>query len=386
VSKKVACLLALVLTLISFNVWAWDPPAAPHPPQSYVADVAHKLSDHDLSSLNAKLRQVNRSSSNEIAILIIPTVGDEAMSDIANLTFKTWQVGKKDLDNGVLIVIALKERKARIEVGKGIEGDLTDIQSSVIIRENIFPHWKRGNLYAGLASAVDAISSTVESRKKDAGTPVPSSTATPVSPSVPLTPNIPATSSGCSYSAGPISGDNMITFLVFCVLAYGFYRLYKFLDNQHQPEEWFPPPPPPRYTPPVRRYTPPPVSEPVYTPVYPRYTPPRSTYSEPAYTPPPPVRNSEPTVTETLGAVAGAAAVASLFDDTSDSTPAPSPSYSTPSYEPTPSYESDPSPSDDVGFGGGDSGGGGAEASWDDSSGSDTSSDSGGYDSGSFDS
>lgn len=373
--NKVACLLALVVSFISFNTWAWDPPPAPHPPQSYIADVAHKLSSNDLSSLNNKIRLVNRSSRNEIAILIVPTLGDEAMSDVANSTFKAWKVGKKDLDNGVLIVLALKEHKARIEVGKGIEGDLTDLQSSEIIRDNIFPHWKKGNIFAGLAEAVDMIARTVESRK-DAGSTNPALVPVKqVTSRVPSIPNIPAQPNGCSYSAGSTSdnGATMLTLLLFVLVIYGVYRFVKYwvVPSPIRYNDYLPRPP--RYEPAPACISPP---VPVYEPPV-RYSshntyyhahdvyellPTPAVYETVMYTHTP---EPTPTVVETLGVVTGFAAVSSMF---SAPDPEPIPSYS--NYEPAaePSYESTPSPNDDVGFGGGDSGGGGAEESWSDSS------------------
>lgn len=147
--------------LVVQNSWAYNPPT----PDGYVMDLAGKLSTSQRTDLNAKLNGINKNTKNEFAVLIIPTLGDELIDDVAQDTFKSWKVGKVGLDNGVLIVIAVAERKSRIQTGKGVEGDLTDLQSNDILRNKLNPHLKQGDFYGGLVDTFDAIISTVESRK-----------------------------------------------------------------------------------------------------------------------------------------------------------------------------------------------------------------------------
>jgi uncharacterized membrane protein YgcG len=154
-------LIALIV-LITGTGFAFEPPK----PTAYVVDLAGKLTPDQLAQLNAKLNGLNKTTKNEFAGLIIPTLAGESIDDVANATFKSWKVGKAGLDNGVLVVIAIAERKSRIETGKGVEGDLTDLQSNDILRNVLAPRLKQDDFYGGLSNTFDAISSKIESRSK----------------------------------------------------------------------------------------------------------------------------------------------------------------------------------------------------------------------------
>ena len=80
---------------------------------------------------------------------------------MAYTAFNTWKIGEKGKDNGVLILIATTDRKVRIETGKGVGGDLTDLQSSEIIRTNIGPLLKEGRLRDAIESGAGAIASAL---------------------------------------------------------------------------------------------------------------------------------------------------------------------------------------------------------------------------------
>lgn len=162
--KYLLILVGLVITLIASTVFAYSPPA----PEGYVMDMAGKLSAEQTSQLNSKLSNLNKTSKNEFAALILPSMNGENIEDVAQDTFRSWKVGKAGLDNGVLVVIAIAERKSRIQTGKGVEGDLTDIQSNDILLKHLNPHLKKGEFYEGLNETFDSISATVESRATSA--------------------------------------------------------------------------------------------------------------------------------------------------------------------------------------------------------------------------
>lgn len=151
----------VLLSLFSVNAMAdFTPPA----PTNYVVDTASKLDNDQLAKLNSKLDTLNKSSKNEIAVLVLPNMGGENIEDVAQKTFRSWKIGKAGLDNGVLVVIAVEERKSRIQTGSGIGGELTDLQANDILRLNLKPHLKRGEFYQGLDETIDAISSKLDSR------------------------------------------------------------------------------------------------------------------------------------------------------------------------------------------------------------------------------
>src|SRR6185503_6999677 len=86
-----------------------------------------------------------------------PSLDGEAIEDVAFATFNEWKLGKKGADNGVLLVIAPAERRVRIETGKGVGGDLTDLQSNDIIRKDIAPLLKEDRFHDAIASGATAI-------------------------------------------------------------------------------------------------------------------------------------------------------------------------------------------------------------------------------------
>ncbi|MDL5045867.1 TPM domain-containing protein [Oscillatoria amoena NRMC-F 0135] len=122
-----------------------------------VHDEAKILSASKVQQLEAQLKQHEDSTSNQIAILIIPSLDGEVLEEYSLKVAEKWQLGKKERDNGVLLLIALEDRKMRIEVGYGLEGALPDITCNQIIRNEIAPEFRRNNYDAGVQAGIDAI-------------------------------------------------------------------------------------------------------------------------------------------------------------------------------------------------------------------------------------
>ena len=161
--KSIVILLFGLIALICNNSFAYTPPSAP-PNGTYVLDLANKLSQDDLNKLNSKIENLNKTTKNEYGVLLLTTMDGESIDDVAYSTFNSWGVGKKNLDNGILLVISFKERKTRIETGKGVEQDLTDLQSSDILQNVLKPQLKAGKVYDGINDTIDACSAKIESR------------------------------------------------------------------------------------------------------------------------------------------------------------------------------------------------------------------------------
>ena len=164
----------VLLMLASLALFGFTPPDHSN---KMIVDQAGVLSQAEEEKLNKKLMDYARSSNNEIAVLIATDLQGAAIEDAAHSTFQTWPIGKKGLDNGVLLLIAVKDRKMRIEVGEGVEGELTDLQSKNIIRA-ITPLLKEKKFAAGINTGIDGISNTLEGRavpgnpdKEDEGFP-----------------------------------------------------------------------------------------------------------------------------------------------------------------------------------------------------------------------
>ncbi|HEY9008377.1 MAG TPA: TPM domain-containing protein [Ohtaekwangia sp.] len=123
-----------------------------------VHDEAHILSQGVIDSLELKLKQHEDSTSNQIAILIIPSLDGEVLEEYAlHVAHDVWKLGTKDKDNGVLLLIAVDDRKMRIEVGYGLEGALTDAVSRRILRNEIAPNFRAQRYDEGVTAAIDAI-------------------------------------------------------------------------------------------------------------------------------------------------------------------------------------------------------------------------------------
>ena len=97
------------------------------------------------------------SSSNQIAVVIIPTLDGYPKEEYATKLFREWGIGNKKSNNGVLLLIAINDRQIRIEVGYGLEGAIPDVTALSIIDNDIKPAFKAGNYYEGINRATDNI-------------------------------------------------------------------------------------------------------------------------------------------------------------------------------------------------------------------------------------
>jgi len=125
--------------------------------EARVTDRAGLLTPEQINALDVKLRDLESSDSTQIAILIIPSLEGEALEDYSERVASAWRLGQKGRDNGALMLIAMKERKIRIEVGYGLEAKLTDALSRRIIQNEIVPNFREGDYYRGIDAATAAL-------------------------------------------------------------------------------------------------------------------------------------------------------------------------------------------------------------------------------------
>jgi uncharacterized protein len=153
------CLAALAFWLLPRSAWAFTPPPAPAD-GTYVVDTAGKLSAADKDEIDRKLVAIKQAGGPWIAVFVASSLEGESIDDVGITTFRAWKIGSKD-DNGVLLLIAPNERKVRIDVGKHLEGDLTDLDSNDIIRTKIGPHLKQDDFRGGIDAGIDGIATAV---------------------------------------------------------------------------------------------------------------------------------------------------------------------------------------------------------------------------------
>lgn len=133
--------------------------AAAHLPSfsAPVVDDAGVVPDGAQQTVDNELNDYQRRSGNQIAVAVVKTTGNQSIEDYSIDLARAWGVGAKDKDNGVLVVIAYNDHKLRIEVGRGLEGTLTDLQSGRIIREEMTPRLKAGDIGGAIESGTSAI-------------------------------------------------------------------------------------------------------------------------------------------------------------------------------------------------------------------------------------
>jgi uncharacterized protein len=154
--------LALVLSLcfLTINLFAKEIPPIPNPPV-FVNDYANALQPQEKAALEQKLYDYFKQTSTQIVIVIEQSLeGDDAFGYSQKLA-QSWGIGEKDKKNGLLIYVALAERKMRIQVGYGLEGAMTDAISKRIIDGILKPNFKEQNYYNGFNEATDAIIKTI---------------------------------------------------------------------------------------------------------------------------------------------------------------------------------------------------------------------------------
>jgi uncharacterized protein len=122
-----------------------------------VTDQTSTLTDEQKSALEQTLRSFEARKGSQVAVLIVPSTAPETIEQYALRVAEQWKPGRKNVDDGALLVVAKDDRTLRIEVGYGLEGALTDAASKRIISEIIVPRFRQGDFYGGINAGVDRI-------------------------------------------------------------------------------------------------------------------------------------------------------------------------------------------------------------------------------------
>jgi len=146
--------LLLLLLLAGFYVQA----AVEIPPLTgRINDTAGILTQSQRSTLERMLSGLEEANTSQVVLLTIPDLQGLTIEDFSIRVAEAWKIGQKGLDNGVILVVALKERRVRIEVGYGLEPLVTDAKSSYIIRRLIIPQFRKGEYYQGIHDGLTRI-------------------------------------------------------------------------------------------------------------------------------------------------------------------------------------------------------------------------------------
>lgn len=148
--------LSLLLCVCAFAQVAVPPLRAP------VTDLTQTLTAEEIESLEVRLRDFEQRKGSQIAILLVPTTEPETIEQYAIRVAEAWQLGRRGVDDGVLLLVAKDDRAVRIEVGYGLEGALPDVIANRITDQVIVPRFQQGDYFGGLSQAVERIVAVLE--------------------------------------------------------------------------------------------------------------------------------------------------------------------------------------------------------------------------------
>ena len=151
-------ILGLLMLSWASIACAADGDIVPVPPlNARVTDLSGTLNGAQQAQLEQQLAAFEQARGGQIAILFVPTTQPEAIEQYAIRVAEAWKIGRRKHDDGVLVVVAKNDRKIRIEVGYGLEGTLTDVAASRIVRNVMTPRFKAGDFDAGVSEGVAAV-------------------------------------------------------------------------------------------------------------------------------------------------------------------------------------------------------------------------------------
>ena len=159
--QSVLSLLALVFIGLLTSVQADTSPIKVALDQR-VIDLTNTLDNGTTERLKAQLAALEQRKGAQVAVLLVPTTGGATIEDFANQLFRAWKLGRQDVNDGILLVVAKNDHTVRIEVGYGLEGTVTDLLAHRIIEEHLTPAFRQGDYAGGIQQAVDDLGVLVD--------------------------------------------------------------------------------------------------------------------------------------------------------------------------------------------------------------------------------
>jgi len=139
---------------------------APVPPlKGHVTDLTGTLTAEEVANLERSLAAFEARKGSQIALLLVPTTKPEDIAQYSIRVADQWKVGRKKVDDGLIVVVAKDDHKLRIEVGYGLEGAIPDLVARRVIRETMAPHFVEGDFYGGLRAGTEQLMKLVDGEK-----------------------------------------------------------------------------------------------------------------------------------------------------------------------------------------------------------------------------
>lgn len=164
--------LCVAALLFASPLWAQELLAVP-PLSSHVMDTSGTLSAAQQQALDDKLKAFEAASGSQVVVLMVPSTAPEDIASYTNRVGSTWKIGRKDIGDGLLLIVAKNDHKLRIEVARALEGAIPDLAAKRVIDQTITPRFKQGDFAGGIDAGVDQITALIRGE----ALPVPDATA-----------------------------------------------------------------------------------------------------------------------------------------------------------------------------------------------------------------
>lgn len=152
---------ALIAVLLAVAALGARAQVAVPPASARVTDLTGTLSGQAVNRLESKLAAFESGKGSQIVVLIVPSTEPEDIEQYGIRVFDAWKPGRKGIDDGAVLLVAKNDHRVRIEVGRGLEGVLTDVTTGHIIADTITPHFKLGDYDGGVEAGIDQILAVV---------------------------------------------------------------------------------------------------------------------------------------------------------------------------------------------------------------------------------
>jgi uncharacterized protein len=127
-----------------------------------VTDLTSTLDATQKQTLESELAALEQRKGAQVAVLIVPTTEPEDIDSYSNRLFDQWKIGRKNVDDGVILIVAKNDRRVKIAVGRGLEGAIPDAAGARIIREYITPRFRAGDFFGGIHDATGALTKLID--------------------------------------------------------------------------------------------------------------------------------------------------------------------------------------------------------------------------------
>lgn len=153
----------VVLAALLLLALPWAAADVPVPPlKARVTDLTGTLAAGQRAALEQKLADLEARKGSQIVVLVVESTRPETVEQYAVRVFERWKLGRKGVDDGVLLLVAKNDRQLHIEVGYGLEGAIPDAIAKRIIEQDIVPLFKQGNFHGGISAGTDRLGKLIE--------------------------------------------------------------------------------------------------------------------------------------------------------------------------------------------------------------------------------